>query len=276
MGGTKIAGGVVAEDGTVLQRAEVATCADQGREFVLDQLRILIMMLAQNHPVDGIGIGVPGLYRGTVVVDLPNVPALNGVDLERELHLGAVVVLENDARCFTLAEWKYGAAKGRHSMVGVILGTGIGGGIIIDDELWHGARGSAGEIGHQIADFSHVLQDFSSTRCDWESLLSGPSIVKRHHDRGGMEDNPAKIWSSDSPLAVQTRDETTRLLAVFIVNLQSSLDPDVIVLGGGVSNLPLVNPVNALLTQSGGRPNVMQNALGKDAGIIGAVVALNK
>ena len=99
-------------------------------------------------------------------------------------------------------------------------------------------------------------------------------MVVRHNARGGTEDNPADIWKSTSQKAKETREETIRLLAIFVANLQAAFDPDVIVLGGGLSNLPLVKPVNKLLPKYLAKPILKQNKFGVDASIIGATVAL--
>jgi predicted NBD/HSP70 family sugar kinase len=173
-------------------------------------------------------------------------------------------VLENDARCFAQAEHLMGAGKGARNSVSITLGTGVGSGIIIDGRIYRGSHGGAGEIGH--------LRIPAEGMAEFEHLLSGPGIIARHRARGGSEDHPARIWESRTPEAKATREETEAFLATFAENIIMMLDPDVIILGGGVSNLPLTPSANRLLRAHNHKPILRQGKLGDDAGIIGAAL----
>jgi predicted NBD/HSP70 family sugar kinase len=266
LGGTKIAAGVVS-NGRIIRRKVIPTNPGAGKTEILKRMRQLIEELEGGKRMD-VGIGVPGSYKGTRIVTLANLPMLNGVDLAQAL--GRKVNLRNDARCFTLAEHTFGAGKGSRHMVGITLGTGVGGGLIINGKLYLGS-GAAGEIGHIMIDDS-ISKFELGKKGDWEALLSGPALVRRHKEHGGKEKDPASIWASKSAAAKRTRAETIRLLALFIVSLQWTLDPQVIVLGGGLSHLPLVSAVNSYLPKLRGKQNVIKAKLGVDAGILGAVM----
>jgi predicted NBD/HSP70 family sugar kinase len=265
LGGTKIAGGLV-RNGKIIKRVTVPTDAHKGKAHILKQLLHVITTL-KTKQVHTIGIGIPGTHQGAKVVNCPNVSALNGVDLRKALRMPVHVA--NDANCFGIAEHKFGAGKGKKHMLGIIFGTGVGGVIIVDGKLYLGS-GNAGEIGHQM--LSVMLPTFHPGSGDWEEILSGPGMVVRHKARGGKEADPAAIWYAKNSLAKETREETLRLMAIFIANSQTVLDPEVIVLGGGLSNLPLAQGINKLLPKYGGKPIVRQGKLGGDAGILGATI----
>ena len=273
-GGTKIAGGVV-KDGKIIKRHQVPTRANEGKAIVLSQLREVISVLSKGSKIKGIGIGVPGLFKGTKILLLPNVQALNGVDVKKALRLTVPVVLENDARCFALAEANFGAARGKKNVLGVILGTGVGGGVVIEGRAYRGANESAGEIGHMIHEIS--LNKFSplDKHGDWESLLSGPSMIRRNIERGGKEDHPATIWNAESEEAKATKEEWLRHVTIFFASLQYAFDPEAIVVGGGLSNIDFYPEVNKRLKDYGARSIVKKGKLQVDAAILGSVVALN-
>jgi predicted NBD/HSP70 family sugar kinase len=265
LGGTKIAAGKVV-DGAVVQRIVLPTLADRGRAFVLDQIIHILDVLdpARRMPV---GIGVPGSFSGTRIVHLPHVPCLDGVDLSRALRVPASrLAIENDARCFALAEQRSGAAKGKRLVYGVTLGTGTGGGIIIDGKIYAGAHGAAGETGHA----------WSAAHKEWESVISGSALVAYYRARGGKAEHVSDLWRERTPAAKATRAYAVDNIATFLGTVILLLDPDVVVLGGGASNAPLVTPVNAELRRRGVRPIIVQNLLGKDGGIIGAALVVRR
>jgi glucokinase len=268
LGGTKIAGGLV-KDGKVIKRIIAPTGADKGRKHVLAQLRMIIGALSEGQRIKGVGIGVPGTFRGTRIVEMANIPCLKGVDFRTLTK--AKLVVTNDARCFALAEHRFGAGKGTKHMIGITLGTGVGTGIIIDGKVYAGA-GDAGDGGHTIHNL--MLESYAFGSGDWEEVISGRGMVLRHKARGGKEDHPKSIWFSKSRAAAQTREETLRLTTIFIANLCRTLDPEIVVLGGGISNLPLTVEINKRLPRYKARPVVKRSVLGLDAAIIGATVPL--
>jgi len=272
LGGTKIAGGLVVND-KIVRRYQVATPAAGGRQAVLSALQDVIDRLSNGVKVSGIGIGVPGLFRGTRIVNIQNIPVLDGVDLQEALRLTCRLSLENDARSFVLAEQRLGAAKGKQNVIGVILGTGVGGGIIVDGKLYRGAHGDANEFGTQLANSSAQRYDRS---LDWESLISGTAVMARHRKTGCKNIDPAHIWGHADAIDAPVRDETERLITVFCKNLSVCFDPDVIVIGGGLSNAKgLVANVGKRLKDFDCKMTIKKGAL-KDAGIIGAAMAFEK
>ena len=259
VGGTKIAGGLI-KDGRVIKRIIVPTDAHKGKAHILEQLALVIDGLSHKQKVERVGIGIPGTYRGTKILFLSHVPALNGVDLKKALKIKTPFHLENDAKCFAIAEHRNGAGKGTKNMIGIVIGTGVGSGIIIDGKIYRGANGDAGEVGHQLL----------PNGATWQEEISGPAILKRHLERGGKEDKVSLIWNAKSKAAKETQKEMIEDIAAFIYNLQVTFDPEIVVLGGGISCLPLVSHVNAQLKKLGGKAILKQNGLGIDAGIIGA------
>lgn len=265
MGGTKIAGGLI-DRGRIVKRITLPTEAGKGRAHVIRQLKAVIDQLAEGRRIEGVGIGVPGIFKGTKLIELANIPCLDGVDLKAALKLKVPLRVENDAKCFALAEARFGAAKGKRVAFGLIIGTGIGGALIIDGEIYRGSTGSAGEIGH-------IALPGSAT---WEETTSGPAILKRHRGAGGSEERVSSIWQSKSALAKRTRKETIGHIALLVKDIILMYDPDAVVLGGGVSSLPLVGEVNKELKRMGARQVLKQNRRGVDGGILGAAEALRK
>ena len=267
LGGTKIAGGIV-RNGKVVDFAQRATEANKGKARVIANIRAVIDDLSKGRKIAGVGIGVPGTFKGTRVTCLTNIRALDGIDLKRALEITCPVALENDARCFTLAEHRYGAIRGARTAVGVVVGTGLGTGIIIDGRLYRGA-GSAGEL-------SRVVGNPLTGMLPWEHFMGGTHIVERHHRRGGKEDSCQEIWESRSRIARVTREETVCHFAMHMANLVRIYDPAVIVFGGGVSRPDLVREARKRLPlYIMGVDHCPRAVMGrlKHAGVIGAALA---
>jgi fructokinase len=187
------------------------------------------------------------------------------------------VVLENDANCFTLAEVRAGAARGAQMAFGVILGTGVGGGIVVDGRLWSGPQHVAGEWGH------HRLRDdgpscYCGQRGCVETVLCGPALERAYVEAGGAACDAAAVAArAAGGEAIATRvlegyvDRFGRALA----NVVNILDPDVIVLGGGLSNLDVlytqgVAAVRRFVFNDELGTRIVRNVLGDTAGVIGA------
>ncbi len=255
-------------NGKIIKRVEVPTLAAEGKERILSQIDIALNTLAPDRKkISAVGIGVPGIYEKTKVLDLPNVPALNGVDLKKALRLTCVVALENDARCFTLAE-----TKGAKNAIGVIMGTGLGTGIIIDSKIYRG-QGYAGELSRVIAD-PHTAQR------TWEGFLGGPKIMARHKARGGTEQRFSDVWDARTRAAQETKDETIHHVAMHIANLCRIFDPELIVFGGGISRPDLIKAaakaVPVYLSNVKHLPKITTSKHGVDAGILGAAMLVTK
>jgi fructokinase len=283
LGGTKIEGVVLGDDLTPLWRKRVPTESSRGYEHILERLGALAAeMLAQAPGCTRIGVGTPGsLSRRDARLKNSNTTCLNGrplaADLER--RLGMEVVLENDANCFALAENLAGAGRGARVLFGVILGTGVGGGIVIDGRVWTGPQHLAGEWGHHRIDPAGP-ECYCGGRGCVETLLSGPAVERRYEQASGQRQPLAAIVERARGREPVARAVIDRLLEDFgraLANVIDILDPDVVVLGGGLSNIDELygagrdavarHVFNDELTTP-----IRRNALGDSAGVIGAAL----
>jgi glucokinase len=316
VGGTKILGLAVDGAGAVLAEAKVPTprlpppdsTAGAGGDAVIESIAVVAERLIEAlgtdgaaGPVTALGVGVPGLVDSTGTLRFaPNLPGGEGLDvrgrLARRLADQAVVV-DNDATCAVIGEWIYGAAVGATDAVVVTLGTGIGGGLIVNDRVARGALGYAGEIGHMVVDPSGPSCPCGKRGC-WERFASGSGLgrLAREAAHAGRLDEVLRHAGGD-PEAVRAEDVTAAAaagdpgaqavlgelgwwLALGLANLANILDPSVFVLGGGlVDALTLViEPVrvafDSLVEGRLGRPEVMicLATLGERAGAVGAAV----
>jgi len=282
IGGTKIAAGVVDTDGRVLARRDIATPVGD-RQSLVDAIIGVARDLASEHSVDAVGVGVAGLVdrAGEIVRFAAHLP-LRDEPLRRELAnaLELPVVVDNDANAGGWAEARFGAARDAQDAVFVAVGTGIGGAIIIDGQLRRGWQGASGEIGHLIVERDGRPCPCGSRGC-WEQYGSGRALL-RAAEAAGLEAPHGAVVTA----AAAAGDERARAvlrdigewIGVGIAGLVAVLDPEVVVVGGGVSAAGdlLIEPARAsfrtYLTAKGRRPepSVVLAALGPDAGLIGA------
>lgn len=282
VGGTKIAAGVVDANGSVIARRDTATPVSD-RQSLVDAIIGVARDLAAEHSVEAVGVGVAGLVdrAGETVRFAAHLP-FQDEPLRGELAtaLGLPVVVDNDANAGGWAESRFGAARGAQDAVFVAVGTGIGGAIIIDGVLRRGWQGASGEIGHLIVERDGRPCPCGSRGC-WEQYGSGRALV-RAAERAGFEvPHGAAITAAAAAgdeRACAVLSEIGEWLGVGIAGLVAVLDPEVVVVGGGVSaagNL-LLEPARATfrtyLTARDRRPEpqVLLAALGPDAGFIGA------
>ena len=270
IGGTKIAATRVDASFRSLQVHRVPSQIEKGREVVLNNI-VSCIRAVWDDSVQGIGVGVPGYTKNGVVQFGPNTGVLVGLQLQEHIeHAFSVPVhVENDANCFALAEHRLGAGKGYHHLLAIVLGTGVGGAHIVHNRLYHGESGSAGEIGHL----------HSSDGREWEELLSGPAFVQNYVAKGGsnMQATPQTIWTSQEDAATRTRKEVIEHLSLFIANFINDWNPQVIVLGGGISNLPFYDAIRARVKElcvpgAFEACEIKKHALGDTAGAIGAAL----
>lgn len=205
------------------------TNADRGWEAVLEDVVHLIERVRLPDTV-AVGIGVPGLVRqpGGRVLTMPNIPGAVDVPLQEilEERIKLPVRVDNDANCFALAEALGGAGKGGRVVVGITMGTGVGGGIVIDGKIFQGAHGFAGEVGHMLLVPGQPPFDTSDERGEVEQFLSGTAFAKRCVAAQRPEDYlEGQVCSFLQP-------HVFREVAWLCVNLTHLLDPDVIVFGG--------------------------------------------
>ncbi|MGF1445553.1 MAG: ROK family protein [Pikeienuella sp.] len=285
LGGSKIEIVALGPADDELHRARTAT--PQTYEGVLAAVAGLVTAAERvAGPAESLGIGVPGsIGPATGVMRGANATCLNGRPLDSDLSssLGRPVILENDANCFALAEAVAGAGCGAGSVFGVILGTGVGGGIVIDGRLLSGATRVAGEWGHTPLPLPTDAERpgplcYCGRRGCVETWVSGPALARDHRDATGRALTPPEIAEAarrDDPAATATlwrhRERLGRALGP-VVNI---LDPEVIVLGGGLSGLPgLAEGLPAALAPHvfSDQPatRVVRNRLGDSAGVLGA------
>lgn len=281
IGGTKVLAGVV-EEGHV---ARVATAETPGRAVPVSEVeRVLadvVRRVADGGPVASVGLAAAGFVDTTRhrVAFAPHLP-WRGDDVVTRLseRLGCPVALDNDANCAALAESRLGAAQGAGSALLVTLGTGIGGAVLHRGELWRGAGGMAGEFGH-----AQVVPGGRPCECGqvgcWEQYCSGNALRRA---APGFVDGPAVTAAAHAgdPTALAAFAEIGGWLGIGLANLVAAFDPELIVIGGGVSAAGdlLLDPAREMLATRlvGGPfrtiPSIVVATLGSRAGMIGATL----
>lgn len=252
LGGTKIEGAILrsAEHPEVLFRSRIPTEADKGYQHILGQIAKMVdgMREASGDLPNRIGFATPGILDPKMgVMKNCNTVAMNGRPMKSDLEslLGRGVEMANDADCFALAEARYGVVKQQFPearvVFGVIMGTGVGGGIAIDGRAWVGLQGIGGEWGHNYLDESGGPCYCGKTGCV-ENVISGPALQKFYERESGrfreMKDIVALADARQDPAAGKTIDRMVTFFGRAISVVINILDPDVIVLGGGLGNIP--------------------------------------
>ena len=262
LGGTKILVLVADERGNVLGTARVPTLATQGPDSVISRIVDAVHAAAAEAKVEttalsGAGVSAPGPIDTAegVITDPPNLPGWHNVPLARILRerLGIPVALENDANCGALGEHMFGAGRGYKHIVFVTISTGIGGGIIIDNELYEGASGAAGEVGHIGVSVDGPSCGAGHVGC-LEAFASGTAIAARARDMiaaGGLP-RTARIAEHDPPLSAKSVQMAAeqgeaeaaaiitsagRYLGMGLASLINVFNPQAIILGGGLTNI---------------------------------------
>ncbi|MDP6582642.1 MAG: ROK family protein [Vicinamibacterales bacterium] len=248
LGGTKIEGVTLSPDGAILARHRVPTPRND-YPGTLEAIAGLVERLEDSAgPSASVGVGMPGtLSPATGLVKNANSVWLIGRPLADDLQrvLNRPVRFDNDANCFALSEARDGAGQGSRLVFGVILGTGTGGGLVVDGQVWRGANAIGGEWGHNPLPWPGPYEQ-PAPRCYCgqtgciETFLSGPGLAADHERATGERAAPARIVTAAlagdagaEATLVRYEDRLARALATLI----NVLDPDVIVLGGGLSNL---------------------------------------
>jgi len=303
VGGTNLVAGLVTPEGRILARAKRPTRAERDPGAITADMADLILEVSKENPgkVKSIGIGIPGVVDNQTgrVIRTPNIP-FDDFPLSATIGQRAPwpVFLGNDANVAALGEYRAGSAKGARSMVMVTLGTGVGGGIILDGRIVDGVGGAAAEIGH-----INVRCDPESPLCGcgrrgcWEAFASAKSLVRITSE--AMRGNPKSLLhealTGDPPhvsgrtaflaakrgdaVAQAVVDEYLDWVALGLQNLIFILQPEVICIGGGVSHEgaglldPLCARIEAMRFCDGIRQTELRLAqLGNDAGLIGAAL----
>lgn len=244
LGGTKINGGIVDEDGNVLEKLTVDTLAREGKDEVLNRIKSMVREFIKKDDIKGIGIGSPGFINsdiGKVVFLGNNIPDWTGVNIKEEIEdefEGIPVFVENDGNMAMLCEGWIGAAKGYDSFVMITLGTGVGGGIYTREQgIWRGSNWQGAELGHVILHPDGIKCGCGQFGCA-EQYISGKAIEKLYEEKSGTFLKGADIFnrSLNDDSAKEVVEEFTENLAYFLINIKNIFDPEGIIIGGGVIN----------------------------------------
>jgi glucokinase len=296
IGGTKVAAGLVDSSGEISHktRAPMVATGDAATGFAAVKAAVEAVF---SGAVTGIGLCSPGPLdpKTGVVLNPPNVPCWRNYPLAAEVErvFGVPARVDNDANAAGLAEALWGAAVGYANVFYATLGTGIGTGIVIDRKIYHGRTGSAAEGGHMTIDY-HGPQCPCGKRGCIETLASGPNIARRAQARlagagasrivelaGSLEqvrsEHVGQAFREGDAVATEVLTETAHLLTVWLGNIVDLLEPDVIVVGGGVAELMSSffdsiskNLPHWSINQRSGEIPLLMARYGADAGIAGA------
>jgi len=283
LGGTKIEGVILDERNHPLRRERIATESERGYDHILARVAAVAEpLLREAAECETVGVGTPGAVSArTGLLKNSNTVCLNGRDLPGDLarRLGRRIVVENDANCFALAEANAGAGQGAPVVFGVIMGTGVGGGLVVAGRLHRGPQHIAGEWGHHSIDPAGPVCYCGQRGCV-ECYISGPAVEEAYRSRTGKV-----LRMADIVIGARERDaDAQAVFAAFIdrfgravANLISILDPDVVVFGGGLSNIEeLYTAGRAAIARyvfnDELRTELRRNQLGDSAGVIGAAL----
>lgn len=284
LGGTKIEGVVLDPQGRTRVRKRIATRQSDGYKAIIKRLGALYrdLMKTSDLKSPALGIGTPGaISRVTRLLKNSNTLCLNGKPLKDDLAqcLKRPFALENDANCFALAEACLGAGRGAPMVFGVIMGTGCGGGLVLEGKLWTGLQAIGGEWGHMAID-PKGPQCYCGSRGCVETLISGGGLEERYQTLFGRRKSLKNIVSS---YRMGKRDDCVFMNRFFrnfgrsLANLINILDPSVVVLGGGLSHISELYTVGIaqvkknIFSDSFETP-IVQNQLGDSAGVLGAAL----
>jgi len=282
LGGTKVEACLVDEARRILARKRRPSEPGLGRERVVANILELIAETAGPAHYEAVGMGTPGTCSAEddIMYGAPHTPLYERPGLISLLRskIPVPLIIENDANCLALAEF-FAQCHGRFSTVmAVILGTGMGSGLILGNKLHRGPNGNAGEIGHTSVAIDGRACECGRKGCG-EAYLSGPSLSRRYAELAGESLTPEMIldrYEKGEPHARRVFDESFRVMGELFANCVNALDLEAIILGGGVSNIPLwyehVPPVmnKALFGIPGRKIPILKAILGDSAGVLGA------
>ena len=263
LGGSKILTAVISSQGKMLSRDHSITPARKGHEAVIQSILESAHRTFKQANVDisaltAIGIGAPGISnpKTGILFTSPNLPGWQDVPLRDIMQesLGKKTFLINDANAAALGEFYFGAARGVHNFIYITLSTGIGGGVVIDGRIYTGAIGVAGEVGHMTIDDDGPVCNCGNRGC-WETLASGTALAReaRHRIKEGVRTSILEYAGGDvekvtaqvihsaaergDSLAEELIARTSYYVGVGLANLINIFNPELIVIGGGLSNI---------------------------------------
>jgi len=293
LGGTKIEAVLLesVHNPVVIERMRIATEADKGYAHIIQRVKLLLQQLSlkTGHQISEVGIGTPGtLDPGRQVMKNCNTTCLNGQPLLKDLQqaLGCQVHMANDANCFALAETIMGVvpekAPDAKVVFGIILGTGVGGGIVVNRKILPGLHGIGGEWGHNFLHESGG-KSYSGLHGNVETILAGPSLERWYHKLGGQQKKLKEIYElhlqGTDPHATETINRLLNFFGTAVARVINILDPDAIVLGGGVGNIDLLYTEGKKIAARHVFNPVLETpflkpGLGDSAGVFGAAMLM--
>jgi len=282
LGGTKVEACLLDQDRNLITRQRIPSEASKGMDHVIQNIANVIRKVSGGRDFAAVGMGTPGTYVPSEdrLYGAPHTPVYEEAGLIQGLQkrLDVPLVVDNDANCLALAEF-FASCEGKYRYVmAVILGTGVGCGLILDNKLYRGSRGGAGEIGHTSIDINGRVCECGLKGCV-EAYLSGPSHSRRYFELSGKNLDLREIYAlyeKGDPIAHRLFEESCRIIGVFFANTINALDLEAVILGGGVSNIPLwYKKVPPLMKQCFfGIPRktvpIIKARLGDSAGVFGA------
>ncbi len=279
LGGTKIEAVLLDENLNVLEKKRIPTPQNNYQE-IINSISSLVLEVSVNISDFSLGICTPGaISKQTGLIKNSNTQCLIGKSLKEDLEnkLGKKTLMENDANCFAMAEAKMGAASGFGVVFGVIMGTGVGGGIVIDGKLHLGRTNIGGEWGHHTLHRNGNLCYCGKTGCV-ETYISGPSLEKQWTNLTGKSQTIPEILSNlNNETGQRWKSDFIENFGYGLANVIDILDPDVIVLGGGLSNIDFLytegkkSVYSKVFSDSVDTP-ILKNKLGDSAGVYGAAI----
>jgi glucokinase len=289
VGGTKIAAGTVNDRGKIVKKIVIPTEVHRGKKIILKN----ILAAASKVWLPGtsaIGVAMAGQcdFKNGIFISGPNFPKnFRNIKIVKFLkeNFRVPVYLDNDARAFTLAEATFGAGRGFKNIVGLTLGTGIGGGIVIDGKILRGKNNTAGELGHMTLDPSLLYRCSCGRFGHFEALASGTALENFYKKLSGKflpgQEIAKKILAKEKS-AKQAVAKLSKYLGLGLANLAQLLNPDLIIIGGGASITPTLWPAalrefkKSVIYKSLKNTAIVKSKLGDNAGIVGATLLARK
>jgi len=279
LGGTKIEGILTDEKYATITRKRVPTNQEEGYSSILELIKSMVLELTQESDDKfSIGVCTPGaLSLDSGLIKNSNTQCLIGKDLQNDLKniLHCDISIENDANCFALAESKLGSGKNSNLVFGVIMGTGVGGGITINGKIHRGRTNIAGEWGHHCLHTGGNSCYCGNKGCV-ETYISGPALEKNWSNLSGLNQSlPEIIQNSDNPNFDNWKKIFLDNFGLALANVIDILDPDMIILGGGLSNIDFLydegkDAVYEKVFSDTVDTPILKNTLGDSAGVFGA------
>jgi len=284
LGGTKIEGVLLSSDNKMIERKRIHTKQEEGYESIIHRIVKLINNIKSISIKDcQIGICTPGaLDIKTGILKNSNTVCLIGKPIKEDLEseLKCSIAIDNDANCFAMAEALLGSGKNYEIVFGVIMGTGVGGGLVLNRKIHHGKLFIAGEWGHQVL-YPNGRNCYCNKKGCVETYLSGPSLEKEW-EKNSNEFLPLKkiielYDNRPNDNYTKWKNKFLSNFGIALSNVINIIDPDVVVLGGGLSNINFLYSEGILSVQKNIFSNktdtpIVSNKLGDSAGVFGAAL----